>query len=449
MKSRVPDDDLPGGRATLGTPLALHRLDEEPFGKEHRRTILVAGMGFLADAYDLFVIGVVTSLLAPIWHLSTGELSLLDSASLLAAVVGALAFGRVADRLGRKRSYGLEVGLLMAGALLSAVSISFAMLVACRVIVGLGIGGDYSSSAVISAEFANRRDRGRMIAAVFAMQGLGLLLGPGIAAAGLALGVPSTIWWRVLLALGAVPAASVVIMRRRLKESPRFLAAAERATAHPAPHRARSQLRRSPWWFRLVGTAGTWFLLDIAFYGNSISAPILLHALDPHATLESNVLATGLVFLVAAAPGYILAILLIDRLGRKAIQLGGFVVMGAAFLAIWLVPGIVASPDLFLVVFGLSYLFIEFGPNVTTFVYPTEVFPTSVRGTADGISAASGKIGAFLGALAIPTLVARWHLAGVEGVLGVAALLGAVLTFLTLPETKRLTLEEASDTVDG
>jgi len=232
VKSRVPDD-LPGGRATPGTVPALHRLDEAPFGKEHRRTILVAGMGFLADAYDLFVIGLVTTMLAPIWHLSTGELSLLDSASLLAAVVGALAFGRVADRLGRKRSYGLEVGLLMAGALLSAFSISFAMLVACRVIVGLGIGGDYSSSAVISAEFANRRDRGRMIAAVFAMQGLGLLLGPGIAAAGLALGVPSTIWWRVLLALGAVPAASVVLMRRRLKESP------------PALSRSLQQARRT------------------------------------------------------------------------------------------------------------------------------------------------------------------------------------------------------------
>jgi len=448
VKGPAPDDVAALGAPDGSAPrqdLSLRRLDEAPFGREHRRTILVAGMGFLADAYDLFVIGVVTTLLTPIWHLTTAELSLLNSASLLAAVVGALVFGKVADRLGRKRSYGLEVGLLMAGALLSAAAPTFASLVACRAIVGLGIGGDYSSSAVITAEFANRRDRGKMIAAVFAMQGVGLLLGPAIAAAGLALGIPSGIWWRVLLALGALPAASVVLLRRRLKESPRFAA----APVGPSAHLGRGQLRRAPWWWRLVGTAGTWFLLDLAFYGNSISAPVLLHALDPHATLESNVLATGLVFLVAAAPGYVLAIVLIDRLGRKAIQLVGFLVMAMAFLLIWLVPGIVATPDVFLVVFGLSYLFIEFGPNVTTFVYPTEVFPTKVRGTADGISAASGKIGAFLGALLIPTLVARWHLAGVEGMLGIAAVLGALLTLLTLPETKRLTLEEASDTVDA
>ncbi|MDA8038663.1 MAG: MFS transporter, partial [Actinomycetota bacterium] len=92
----------------------------------------------------------------------------------------------------------------------------------------------------------------------------------------------------------------------------------------------------------------------------------------------------------------------------------------------------------------ISYFFIEFGPNETTFVYPSEIFPTAIRGTGDGISAAGGKLGAFLGALVVPHLLKAAGITGVMGVMAAVSVIGVVLTLVALPEPNGKTLEEAS-----
>jgi nitrate/nitrite transporter NarK len=84
-----------------------------------------------------------------------------------------------------------------------------------------------------------------------------------------------------------------------------------------------------------------------------------------------------------------------DRFGHRKLQFAGFAVMGACFAVIGLVPGMTTAVVPFLLAYGISYFFTEFGPNVTTFVLPGEVFPTRVRATGHGISAGIGKLGAF------------------------------------------------------
>ncbi len=152
-------------------------LDEAEVGSKHWLTVITAGMGFFTDAYDLFIIGTVTVLLTLIFHLSTGQISLLNSILLLASVAGALVFGKLMDRLGRKRMYGLDVAILVVGAILSAFAWSFTSLLLFRILigvgvgVGVGVGGDYATSAVITSEYANKKARGRLVGTVFAMQG--------------------------------------------------------------------------------------------------------------------------------------------------------------------------------------------------------------------------------------------------------------------------------------
>jgi PHS family inorganic phosphate transporter-like MFS transporter len=443
-------------------------LDEATVGRRHWLTVLTAGMGFFTDAYDLFIVGTVTVILTPIFHLSTNQISFLNSASLLASVVGAVSFGPLMDRLGRKRMYGAEVAILVLGAIASGLAWNFTSLLVFRLVVGFGIGGDYATSAVITAEYANRRSRGKLVGSVFALQGVGLVAGPAIASAFLAGGVSPGLTWRLLLALGALPAASVVWLRRKVQETPRFSlevrgdeAAAAKATAwvtgqQPAlgplgaeearERRARSaarpRLTRSPFLLRLVGAAGTWFLMDVAFYGNSVSSPLILARLEPHGSLLHHTLTSLVIFLVAALPGYWLAVALLDRLGRRWIQVQGFAVMALSFALIWLVPAVSATTGAFLGLFALSYFFVEFGPNQTTFVYPAELFPTAVRGTADGIAAAAGKLGAFAGALLVPHLLVWVGLRGVMGVMAGASLVGALLTLVALPEPRGKSLDE-------
>jgi MFS family permease len=437
-----------------------HALDEADISRRHWRTVLIAGMGFFTDAYDLFIIGTVTAILTPLWHLTTQDLMWLNSTSLLASMLGAILFGRIMDLLGRKSIYGIEVILLTLGAVFSAFSHTVWQLVLFRALVGFGVGGDYAGSAIIASEYANRSNRGQMIGTVFSMQGLGLLAGPAIASLMLASGMPHDLAWRLMLALGAVPAASVIYLRRTIKETPRYAlgvrgeasSAAQLlgdAASRPAGGRFATRQRKAHLWDppfrrRLLGTAGAWLLMDVAFYGTGVSSQIILHALMPGASLLSSTLTVAAIFLVAAFPGYWFAVRRVDKTGRKRIQWRGFLIMGIAYGLIALIPAVRDLPSLFLAVYAISYFFIEFGPNVTTFIFPAEVFPIEVRGLGDGISAGSGKLGAFLGAFLMPLMVLHLQLAGTMAVLAVVSLLGALLTIYALPETKGLPLEIAA-----
>ena len=148
--------------------------------------------------------------------------------------------------------------------------------------------------------------------------------------------------------------------------------------------------------------------MDFAYYGNTVSSPMVLHAIAPKADLLTETLTQLAVFAVAAVPGYFVAAAMMDRIGRKPIQMLGFAMMAASFLAMALIPGIEHLIYPFLIIYGISYFFTEFGPNATTFVYPAELFPVEGRTTGHGIASAAGKIGGFVGVFTFPLLMA-WH----------------------------------------
>jgi MFS transporter, PHS family, inorganic phosphate transporter len=458
----------PGSAAAPGR---FDSLDDAKINRFQLKIMFVSGMGFFTDAYDLFVIGIVVALLKTEWNLSTGQVSWLNSATLLASAVGAIVFGRIADILGRKRIYGYEVLILAIGALASAFAPNYTFLLICRIILGIGIGGDYPVSATIMSEYSGKQTRGRMVGLVFAMQGAGLIVGPLVASILLGSGISNDYTWRILLALGAIPGLAVFYLRRQIHETPRFAAAGgahEEAAAAigaatgsaPAPRSAVESKARNPqsvlggfmilarsrrmllW---LIGTAGCWALLDFCYYGNTISTPEILKLLNPHASLLHNTLVQLGIFVVFAVPGYVVAILLLDKTGRRGIQILGFGMMALMFLLIGFIPSVTTVALQFVLLYGISYFFTEFGPNTTTFIYPAEIFPVEVRTTGHGISAGAGKMGAFAGAFLFPDMLASsLGVRGAEIVAGVVAAAGMLLTIALLPEPKGKTLEELS-----
>ena len=212
----------PTGLAAAATVSDL--LNDAPRSRFHRRAVVISGMGFFTDAYDLFVISTVAVLVKAQWHLSTTQTSWVAGSTILAAFIGALVFGRIADVLGRKSVYALVAVIMIVGAVTSAFATGFWWLVIARFVLGLGIGGDYPVSAVLMSEYANRDDRGRLVGLVFSMQALGLIVGPLVGLLLLSSGVNHDLTWRLMLGLGAVPAAAVVYLRAKMPESPRFQA---------------------------------------------------------------------------------------------------------------------------------------------------------------------------------------------------------------------------------
>jgi MFS transporter, PHS family, inorganic phosphate transporter len=434
-------------------------LNNAPLGPFHLRIVAVVGMGFFTVAYDLFITAPVQSLLPHAWDPNMVETPLLNSVALLTSCLGAIFFGWTADRVGRQAIYGWQALALAGLALLTAISPNLLFLIITRGLLGFVIGGNYPVTAVLVSEYANSKDRGRLVTMAFSMQALALVAGPLITLILLAINLPADLAWRLLLALGALPALLAWFLRRSLPESPRFvsrvkgdtLTAANQLQAYSGgrltPPRTneglRTKARLSQYIVPLIGTAGTWFLFDYAYYGNSISAPLIIKAVAPDAPTITATYWTLVIFLVAAVPGYVMAFNTIDRIGRKTLQMLGFICMGACFLIIGVIPNITQTVVPFLLVFSVSYFFAEFGPNNTTFVLAAELFPVNQRATAHGIAAGIAKLGAFISVFLFPFIQLHLGLSGALYITGAFSIAGCLLT-LILREPAGRSLEEAS-----
>jgi PHS family inorganic phosphate transporter-like MFS transporter len=476
----VPTANLQAESNTLSPDAVSEVLDSAALSEFHRRAVLVSGAGFFTDAYDLFVIGTVATLVSVQWHLGTTQTSFVSGAAILGAFFGAVTFGRLADRIGRKKVYAVVAAVMILGALSSALANGLVFLVAARFVLGLGVGGDYPVSAVLMSEYSNRRDRGRLVGLVFSMQAAGLVVGPLVALALLGLHAGDELTWRLLLGLGSLPAAAVVYLRSKMPESPRFraqalgevleasadllafsggsiqaaqgsqfgasasFASASSAGGESARKLSLLHLLADRHLLRLlVGSAGCWFVFDYAYYGNTLSLPAILKGVDPDAALPAKLAWSLVMFVAFAVPGYAVAVWKLDRIGHRKLQVSGFTALAAAFGLLAAVPALTSSVGAFLAVFGLSYFFVEFGPNMTTFVLPSEIFPLRARATGHGVAAGIGKLGAFAGVFVVPALQARVGLRGMLAVAAAFALVGIALSYL-LPEPAGRSLEEVS-----
>ena len=273
-----------------------------------------------------------------------------------------------------------------------------------------------------------------------------------------------------MFGLGAIPSMMVIYLRRKIPESPRYTArilgdieAATQAVKDFKGTNVKAKsvvetraikkaslkdfIQNKRYMITLLGTAGSWFLMDYAYYGNTISTPMIMNSISPNMILESKILSSFLIFTVFALPGYILAILLMNKIGRKTIQILGFSVIRTVFLLTGLIPEIERDFTLFFALYGTSYFFTEFGPNTTTFVIPAELFPTQYRTTGHGFSSGIAKFGAFLGVLLFPILNDSIGINRTFFVVSVFFAFLGIVTTLILPESKGKSLENLTQEI--
>jgi PHS family inorganic phosphate transporter-like MFS transporter len=210
----------------------------------------------------------------------------------------------------------------------------------------------------------------------------------------------------------------------------------------------REALGMRSYWGKLVGCAGGWALFDVTFYGNQLfQARVLSQIFSANTTsheplpvagdLHSNRALQMLVVAAIGLPGYYVSVLLMDKLGRRLIQVQGFFMMAVTYAALGLLSAQLRhAPALMLFLYGLTFFFSNFGPNSTTFILPSETFPPHLRSTLNGFCAASGKLGAVLGSAVFVPLKTAFGVGGTMTACAVVALLGLAVT-LAFVEDRR------------
>ncbi|HEY4319105.1 MAG TPA: MFS transporter [Herbaspirillum sp.] len=202
------------------------RLDRLPWSDWHWRVVAALGVAWVLDGLEVTLIGSIGSVLerADTLALSATQVGWTGSLYIGGAVLGALIFGRLTDQLGRKKLFMITLAVYMLATLATAFSGNFLFLAICRFLTGLGIGGEYAAINSAIDELIPARVRGRVNLAINASFWLGAALG---AALSLVLLDPRVLGpvlgWRVCFVLGAIMAISIVMVRRHVPESPRWL----------------------------------------------------------------------------------------------------------------------------------------------------------------------------------------------------------------------------------
>lgn len=442
----------------------LSALDTAKTQLYHFKAIIIAGMGLFTDAYDLFCIPPIMRLIGRVYYenepekgeykVPPGVVSTMVAIALLGTVIGQLVFGRLGDRVGRRRVYGLALMTMLLSSIgcgLSICTTRSCVLVSLgifRFLLGIGIGGDYPLSATIMSEFANKRTRGTFIAAVFTMQGFGILAASTVTMVVCAIfdrasgnGVSkgptpreADIAWRLILMLGAVPAGLTYYWRMMMPETARYTALVEQNYLQAAKDMEKvldvsiSQIEedspppQNPPYYPLFSKqfvrrhgrdlfscAASWFLVDIVFYSNNLfQSQVYIRYLPKTENVNAyqdafNVAKLqAIVAICSTIPGYWFTVYFIDRIGRVKIQQMGFFFMALVYLAIGIPYNLYWEDNTnagFMILYGLIFFFSNFGPNTTTFIVPAELFPARFRSTCHGISGAIGKLGAIIGSI--------------------------------------------------
>ncbi|KAI4388520.1 hypothetical protein MLD38_000841 [Melastoma candidum] len=455
----------------------LRALDKAKVQYYHFKAIVIAGMGMFTDAYDLFCFPPVMTLIGRIYYdrsdnkIDNYDVSPVAASTMwgivyLGTAIGQVVSGFLGDRVGRKRVYGFALVLMVAGSIGCGFSVGksrsyvLASLGFFRFVMGVGIGGDYPLSATIMSEFANQKTRGAFIAAVFSMQGFGILGSSVVTMAvcqafnklahnplpGAPTPTEADLAWRVILMAGAVPAVLTFYWRMMMPETARYTALVaqdawqaakdmERVldvplheitgedpfpNTHPtsAPslqppslpsYRLFSRTFLHHHGIDLFASSVSWFLVDVVFYSSNLFQSRVYESYLPKPENLNAFQAAyrvarlqALVALCSTIPGYFFTVALIDRIGRIKIQSMGFFFMAVLFISLAIHYDHYQKQHtdvVFLLLYGSVYFFANFGPNTTTFIIPAELFPARFRASCNGIAGAIGKLGAILGAI--------------------------------------------------
>jgi MFS transporter, putative metabolite transport protein len=415
--------------------------------------VLVA-LGEFVDGYDLLVMSVALLFLTPAFHLTTADKGVVGAASYVGAGLGALVFGDLTDRFGRRLIFIFNLLFFVVAAIATAFVTNVPELVIARLVIGLGVGMDIPTSSSYLAEIAPSSRRGRFAGS---LPNALWLAGASVSAL-IALGLkhdPSA--WRWLFGLAAVPAFLVLLARQLLPESPRWLQVKGRtaeaeaiyaqlgleppsAQASIQERRGYRDLFRKQYRTRALAVGGFFAFNGLGGAVSTIAGPLFLVAAG---LSKSESMQFSLYGFLVGLGAVLIGSTLIDRVNRRV--LGILTCLGALVTCQVLAFAGKSDHGLIFVTWLLFSAFTWIGPGTLAWVWSAELFPTALRGIGTGFSQAVARWAIAITAGIGPAVLATMSLHAVSlfslSYLVCAILLGAFAFFATTGTT---TLEQAA-----
>jgi MFS transporter, putative metabolite:H+ symporter len=440
------------------------RIERLPLTWTQTKARIIVGTATFFDAYDSIMLGLVMPVIAAAWHLSVTDIGFLFSGTFFGQLLGALLFPYLAERYGRLRSCTYSVWVVGLMSLICAATWNFASLAFCRIIQGIGIGGEVPVAATYVNEISRAHGRGLFFLLYEAAFGLGY-----IGAALLGVLLISNYGWQIMFLIGALPALVAAIMRRTVPESPRWLASKGRGeeadaivtamereaiaktgaalpppdvSQMPLPPTRRMNLRELFNPLYRTRTLVIWSIWGFSFFVTQALVTWMptLYRQQLHLSLQQS-LQFSLGTQILGVVGALISAVLIDRTGRRA-WIGGALVCGSLALLVLALHG--ATDPTFVLACATVANFSLGTVSPSIYMYTAELYPTRMRALGAGMGATIRNIFT----TASPTLVAvmlnNFGLPGVFTMLGIAPLVPAFMIFRFGTETSGRVLEEVS-----
>ncbi len=433
-------------------------MDQSSVVRYHWLLTTLGAMGVLIDGYDLSVISFTILLISPIFGISSTSSPFLYgtvlASGLIGMAIGGITFGWLADKLGRKTMFVVDLILFVVFAILSSVAQNVFEVILFRILLGIGIGADYPISSTLISEFAPAKRRGMLLMFGIMFYWIGAML--AFAVSLLALRFGADLAWRIPLLAGGIIAIPVVIARNITAESPRWLL--QRNRVEKAKRIVEEKLgidigQVSRYKEHTIGELFTkyvrnttfvlvaWFAFDVGAYGLGFYTSTLYKQLGIGNLEEIAIF--GAVSSLFPILAYVSSMFMVDRYGRKMMTLIGFISM---IIILGLLPPLTSINAYLLLPLWILYSSLEQWPGgALSFAYSVELFPTSLRGLAQGLSTTVSRIGGIIGVILFPYISKYYGLQlGTFFFIGFLAL-AVVVTLLLAPETMAKSLEEITE----
>lgn len=390
------------------------------------KLLAIAGVGWLFDALDVGILSFVIAALAVEWNLTPTEMGWIGSINSIGMAVGALAFGLMADRFGRKSVFMWTLVIFSVASGLSAATTTLAAFMVLRFFVGMGLGGELPVASTLVSESVAPKERGRVVVLLESFWAGGWLL-----AAIISYFVIPTYGWRVALILTAIPAFYAIYLRISLPDSPKY--------------EANKSKRQSIWkniqsvWKKEYAKSTlmlwiVWFMVVFSYYGMFLWLPSVM-VMKGFSMIQS--FEYVLIMTLAQLPGYFTAAWIIEKVGRKFVL--SLYLLGTAVSA--LTFGF-ADTTAMLLVSGMFLSFFNLGAWGALYAYTPENYPTIIRGTGSGMAASVGRLGGIFGPLLVGGLTARSvDISSIFTIFTIAIVIAIIAIIFLGKETKQMEID--------